>query len=70
MTSSITKTGQWVIGVIPISVQESLNQKSGSVKTFPVPELVYMEVFVTFDQELKSARAVKQSNIQTSNLII
>ena len=48
---------------MPLLVQESLNQKFGFVKTFPVPELVYMEVFVIFDQELDS----NERNIHTDN---
>ena len=54
----------------PLRVKKSLNQKSGSVKTFSIGELVYMEDSITFDEERGPGPKDKHTNIQTSNLII
>ena len=50
----------------PLRVKNNLNQKSGSVKTFSIVELVYMEVFISFDEERESDSKDKQTNKHTN----
>ena len=54
-------------GVMPRhGPKKNSNQKSGSVKTFSIVELVYMEVFISFDEERESDSKDKQPNKQTN----
>ena len=53
-------------GNAPLQAKNSLNQKSGSVKTFSIVELVYMEVFISFDEERESDSKDKQTNKPTN----
>ena len=50
----------------PLRAKKRLNQKSGSVKTFSIGKLVYMEIFITFDQEPESGSKDKHTNTQTN----
>ena len=46
----------------PIRKKYIENQKSGFVRTFPLVELVCVQIFMTFHQDLEPGRAAKQTN--------
>ena len=50
----------------PLRVKKSLNQKSGSVKTFSIGKLVYVEDFITFDEERGPGPKDKHTHKQTN----
>ena len=64
--SKTSLSRSWRRGIIPrYGSKKSLNQKSGSVKTFSIVKLVYMEVFITFDKERESGPKDKHTNTHT-----
>ena len=52
--------------ITPLRVKKSLNQKSGSVKTFSIGKLVYVEDFITFDEERGPGPKDKHTHKQTN----
>ena len=51
----------------PIWTKYIVNQKSGSVRTFlPILDLVHMQIFIAFPQELEPGWADKHTHKQTN----